>query len=151
MRTGSNPQCHHTVCVPVSALHFKSPTCQLLFSYLHTYTHLYNLSPPSSCTCIPSFYPPPCNIHTHKQPRSNRNMRLPIVVMTAQDWRPSTTSWRRRQISTTTSSARTWINSLDLDHSSKGKDYGQYMWQSWVEIEHYSVVYFDCIAGFEAL
>ena len=26
-----------------------------------------------------------------------------------------------------------------------------YMWQSRVEIEGYSVVYFDCIAAFEAL
>jgi len=26
-----------------------------------------------------------------------------------------------------------------------------YMWQSWVEIEHYSAVYFDCITTFEAL
>jgi len=26
-----------------------------------------------------------------------------------------------------------------------------YMWQSWVEIEHYSIAYFDHIAVFEAL
>ena len=26
-----------------------------------------------------------------------------------------------------------------------------YMWQSWVEIEHYSVAYFARIASFEAL
>ena len=26
-----------------------------------------------------------------------------------------------------------------------------YMWQSWVEIEHYFVVYFDCVTVFEAL
>ena len=26
-----------------------------------------------------------------------------------------------------------------------------YMWQSWVEIEHYSVAYFDRITAFEAL
>ena len=26
-----------------------------------------------------------------------------------------------------------------------------YMWQSWVEIEHYSIVYFDHIAALEAL
>ena len=25
------------------------------------------------------------------------------------------------------------------------------MWQSWVEIEHYSVTYFDCVTAFEAL
>ena len=25
------------------------------------------------------------------------------------------------------------------------------LWQSWVEIEHYSVAYFDCIAALEAL
>ena len=25
------------------------------------------------------------------------------------------------------------------------------MWQSWVEIEHYSIAYFDRIAAFEAL
>ena len=26
-----------------------------------------------------------------------------------------------------------------------------YMWQSWVEIEHYSVAYFQCVTAFEAL
>ena len=27
----------------------------------------------------------------------------------------------------------------------------QIMWQSWVENEHYSVTYFDCVTAFEAL
>ena len=123
----------------ISAFHFKFQhvSCSSL-TYIPILTY-------------PLSTPPPCNIHTHKQPSSDRSMRLPIVVMTAQDWRPSTTSWRRRQTSTTTSSARAWINSLDLDHPSKGKVYGQYMWQSRVEIEHYFVPYFNCITVFKAL
>ena len=90
----------------VSAFLFKFPAWQLLFSDIHTL----HLPLPSSLQ----------HTHTHKQPSSNKSMKLPIVVMTPQDWRPSTTSWRRRQTSTTTSSARAWINSLDLDHPSKG-------------------------------
>ena len=35
-------------------------------------------------------------------------------------------------------------------HISVGKTY-RYQWQSWVEIEHYSIVYFDRITAFEAL
>ena len=34
----------------------------------------------------------------------------------------------------------------------KGKVYQALtMWQSWVEIEHYSVAYFDCITAFEVV
>ena len=42
---------------------------------------------------------------------------------------------------------------VENQNHSKMKKFGndEYMWQSRVEIEHYSVAYFDRIAAFEAL
>ena len=50
---------------------------------------------------------------------------------------------------------------FNLCHYSKQINYAQislitmisqiYMWQSWVEIEHYSAAYFECITVFEVL
>ena len=37
------------------------------------------------------------------------------------------------------------LGELKIDQSDS------YMWQSRVEIEHYSIAYFDCITAFEAL